>query len=108
VLFPEGTSTQGSIVKSFHASLLSAPARLEFPVTWTSLRYETDRRDPSAHLAVCWWGDAPFVPHFVNLCGLRRIEAQVHFGAKRVQEGDRKLLVQLAISSTRFFGESRT
>jgi 1-acyl-sn-glycerol-3-phosphate acyltransferase len=92
VLFPEGTSTQGSIVKSFHASLLSAPARLEFPVSWSNLSYKTDPRDPSAHLAVCWWGDVPFVPHFVNLCGLRHIEAQVDFGSTQVREADRKRL----------------
>jgi 1-acyl-sn-glycerol-3-phosphate acyltransferase len=92
VLFPEGTSTKGDLVKKFHASLLSFPARLEFPVSWASLSYKTVLSDPPAHLAVCWWGNVPFMPHFLELCGLKRIEAQVLYGADQVTDSDRKRL----------------
>lgn len=92
VLFPEGTSSQGAKVEKFHTSLLSVPARLELPVSWASLAYETVPEDPPAHLAVCWWGNVPFAPHFIELCGLRRIEAHLQFGAEPVWEENRKRL----------------
>lgn len=92
VLFPEGTSSQGANVAKFHTSLLSVPARLKLPVSWASLAYVTVPEDPPAHIAVCWWGNMPFAPHFVELCGLQRIEAHVHFGAEPVWEENRKRL----------------
>jgi 1-acyl-sn-glycerol-3-phosphate acyltransferase len=94
VLFPEGTSTQGSRVAPFRAPLLADAARSGLPVHYASLRYATEAGDPPASRAVCWWGDMPFAPHALELFGLRRISAQVSFGDAPIQEGNRKLLAE--------------
>lgn len=95
VIFPEGTSTDGSAVAPFRSSLLEAAARSGRPVHYASLSYRTQADDPPAHLAVCWWGDMEFAPHFWTLCGISQIEASIRFGDQPVRAGDRK---QLALS----------
>lgn len=95
VIFPEGTSTDGSTVAPFRSSLLDAASRTGRPVYYASLSYRTRPNDPSASLAVCWWGDMEFAPHFWALCGITRIEASVRFGDEPVRADDRK---QLALS----------
>lgn len=92
VLFPEGTSTPGIDVAPFRSSLLDAASRTDTPVHYAGLSYGTGPDDPPAHLAVCWWGDMDFAPHFWHLCGLQRIDALVHFGERPVREANRKTL----------------
>jgi 1-acyl-sn-glycerol-3-phosphate acyltransferase len=94
VIFPEGTSTMGSTVAPFRSSLLAAATRAALPVHYASLSYRTGRDDPPAHLAVCWWGDMEFLPHFRVLCGLDRIEAHVRFGREPVGPAGRKELAE--------------
>jgi 1-acyl-sn-glycerol-3-phosphate acyltransferase len=98
VIFPEGTSTEGSIVAPFRSSLLAAAARTGRAVHYASLSYRTGADDPPARLAVCWWGDMEFAPHFWALCGITKIEASVRFGDEPVRADDRK---QLALSLRR-------
>jgi 1-acyl-sn-glycerol-3-phosphate acyltransferase len=69
VLFAEGTSSRGAGVS-----------------------YHTGDDDPPAHDAVCWWGGAPFSPHAFACAALRRIDARVVFGCKRIHHADRKQL----------------
>ncbi len=94
VIFPEGTSTDGSTVAPFRSSLLDAASRTNIPVYYASLNYGTHSTDPPAHLAVCWWGDMEFAPHFWALCGLTRIEASIRFGHEPIRATDRKQLAQ--------------
>jgi hypothetical protein len=93
-VFPEGTSTRGDQVLAFRPSLLAPAAERGLPVRAACLRYETLAGDPPASLAVCWWGDAPFLPHLRGLLALRGVEATVAFDPDPVQESDRKELAE--------------
>jgi 1-acyl-sn-glycerol-3-phosphate acyltransferase len=86
VLFPEGTSSPGATVGSFRSPLLALPARSALPVHAAAIGY----RSPE----VCWWGDAELLPHLLELCGMPRIEATVHFCETPVAGTDRKLLAE--------------
>lgn len=92
VLFAEGTSSKGATVLPFRPSLLEVAARSEIPVSYAALTYHTDRDDPPAHTAVCWWGGVPFSPHALECAALERIHAKVVFGNERIHDADRKHL----------------
>lgn len=94
VVFPEGTSTRGDQVLPFRPALLAPAADRRLPVRAASLHYATREGDPPASLAVCWWGDAPFLPHLRGLLALRGVEARVAFDPDPVQESDRKELAE--------------
>ncbi|HPF13168.1 MAG: 1-acyl-sn-glycerol-3-phosphate acyltransferase [Planctomycetes bacterium] len=92
IIFPEGTSSAGSLVLPFHASLLQVPISLDMPTHWASLAYKTPEGSQPAFWSVCWWGDMPFASHFLKLLTLPRIQADLDFGAPPVEAGDRKAL----------------
>jgi lyso-ornithine lipid O-acyltransferase len=89
-LFLEGTSTGGDRVLPFHSSLLAPAVRHRWTITPAFVAY----RAPGvvAGQEICYWGDAIFFPHFLNLIGLRGAEAHVRFGTPRPAEGDRRAL----------------
>ncbi len=89
--FPEGTSTGGDRVLSFHSSLFAPAARHGWPVTPAFIRYEVE--DGSVENEVAYWRDMTFLPHFLNLLGKRRVHAVVHFG-EPVRNSDRKALAR--------------
>ena len=94
VLFPEGTSSQGYEVMRFQSALLEYPAQRQMEVHSVSVSYRTPEGEIPAHLSISWWGDAPFVAHFVQLLGLSRFEARVRF-LDTVEVGeDRKQLAR--------------
>jgi len=92
VVFPEGTSTEGSTIIPFKSSLLASAATQGNPVYWLTVSYQTPHGGDLARDHVCWWGDAAFLPHFIGLCKLRRIEALITFGDAPIQAQDRKAL----------------
>jgi len=92
VLFAEGTSTRGDRVLPLKPALLEPAARGGWPVRFATLSYVTPAGQPSADLALCWWGDMTFLPHLVGVAGLSRFTGLVSFGAEPVQAGDRKRL----------------
>ncbi len=92
VFFPEGTSTNGSEVLDFRPSLLEIAVRLEQPVSYASLRYATRAGQPAAADAVCWWGGAPFVGHFLHLLSMPGFRAELHFGPQPIASSNRKRL----------------
>lgn len=89
-VFLEGTSSDGSQVLPFRASLLEPLARNGWQVTPAYLRYECDDGDVSTE--VCWWGGMTFGAHLLNMMRLKRVRATVAFGETRVATGDRKAL----------------
>jgi 1-acyl-sn-glycerol-3-phosphate acyltransferase len=86
VLFPEGTSTQGATVGSFHSPLLALPARSASPVHAAAIGYQSPE--------VCWWGDKELLPHLLHLCEMPCIEARVCFCEAPVADTDRKRLAE--------------
>ena len=102
LVFPEGTSTRGDVVHPFKPSIFEVPIRAGVPVSYAALSYRTPEGAPPAHLAVCWWGDMPFLRHFFSLLTLPRIDATVAFGSHPVSADDRKdlaLRAQRAVES---------
>lgn len=92
VLFAEGTSTRGADVLPFKSPLLEAAARRGLPVHYASLSYRTSHGEVGAERSVCWWGDMTFPRHFFELLKLKGFRADLAFGDKAIQEGDRKAL----------------
>ena len=81
VIFPEGTSTDGSHVRPFYPSLLQSAIDARAPITPAHIAYEVEGGNAAAD--VCYWGDMVFVPHFWRLLGTRGIRATVRFGTAR-------------------------
>jgi len=99
VIFPEGTSGKGDTVLRFKPSLLEYATRNDHPVYYAALSYSTRNGAPPAHECICWWGDAPFGPHFLRLLGLPGFEAKLVFGAEPLHGTDRKDLSERLRSS---------
>ncbi len=89
-LFLEGTSTGGDRLLPFHASLLAPAVRNRWTVTPAFVAYSAP--GVVAERELCYWGEAVFFPHFLNLIGLRGTEAHVSFGSPRTADGDRRAL----------------
>ncbi len=89
VLFPEGTSTDGSQLLPFRSALLQAALETGCDVTPVALSY---RADPPGDTVrdICWWGGVGFLPHLWRFLALRSFAATVRFGTSRGASGDRK------------------
>ena len=92
VLFPEGTSSGGETVIPFKSSLLEPAARQPHSLTAGLIQYELGDGDVSEE--VCYWKDMTLMPHLINLCGKRAIQASVHFNHLREGDADRKQLAR--------------
>ena len=77
VLFPEGTSSDGSEVLPFKSSLLEPITRFDHPLTIGCIRYTVADGRPGDE--VCYWGDMSLLPHLVNLLSKRCVNATVAF-----------------------------
>ena len=95
-IFPEGTSSDGRGVLSFKPPLFEVALRSGVPVRCAGVSYRTRGRDPSARLAVAWWGDMEFLPHFWALLGLSGFDAAIDFAPAEVEGADRKELAAAA------------
>jgi 1-acyl-sn-glycerol-3-phosphate acyltransferase len=80
VLFPEGTSTDGSSIREFRKSLFQVAQEAQctvLPVCVRYLRIDGNRLDASNRDLVCWYGDMDFASHFWKLLG-HRLEVEVN------------------------------
>jgi len=92
ILFPEGTSSDGSTVLPFKSSLLEPAARQKHPITAGLIGYELEDGDVSEE--VCYWKDMTLVPHLINLLGKRGIRARLRLGQLNGGSTDRKELAR--------------
>lgn len=74
LLFPEGTSTDGSTVLRFHPSLMEPAVQLGVPMRAAAIAYPG-----GAEREVCWYGEAAFVPHLLRVLGTSGIAGAVEF-----------------------------
>jgi lyso-ornithine lipid O-acyltransferase len=88
LLFPEGTSSDGSQVRRFHARLIEPAVAAGAQLTPAAVRYVTEGGVPEREL--CWFGDALFLPHLGKVLGTRGISAEVHFAKPRIYAGPRE------------------
>ena len=79
VLFPEGTTSDGSSVLPFHASLFQTTVESDIPLTPAYITYRIS--EGSLDQDVCFWGDMTLVPHLWNLFSRSALHAFVIFGA---------------------------
>jgi 1-acyl-sn-glycerol-3-phosphate acyltransferase len=82
LLFPEGTSTDGSKVLRFHSRLIDPATSAGAPITAAAIRYHIDDGTPEREL--CWFGDAPFITHLFKALGTPGFTAKVRFGEPKV------------------------
>ena len=92
VVFPEGTSSDGTDVLPFRASLLEPALRGDYEISVGCIYYELS--DGDAGNEVCYWGEHSFLPHLVNLLGKKSVRATLRFGKFQRTTDDRKELAQ--------------
>jgi 1-acyl-sn-glycerol-3-phosphate acyltransferase len=92
VLFPEGTSSDGSGVLPFRTSLFEPVVELRCPVTACAQRYSIEGGSVADEVA--YWGDMTLAPHLLNLLGKTGVTLDLHFGPSRQRSGDRKTLAR--------------
>lgn len=88
VLFPEGTSSDGSTILRFHAPLFESAVRAGVAITPAALLYEMSEGNPATD--VCYWGDMAFGSHFLKLLSKGDVRAKVALGTPRRGFSDRK------------------
>jgi 1-acyl-sn-glycerol-3-phosphate acyltransferase len=91
LLFPEGTSSDGSQVLRFHPSLFEPAIMAGVPITAASVRYRID--DGGKESELCWFGDSLFLPHLWKVLGTAGFSPEVRFGEPRVYP-DRRAAAQ--------------
>jgi 1-acyl-sn-glycerol-3-phosphate acyltransferase len=104
LLFPEGTTSNGSSILPFKASLIAYPSDNSLPVHYATINYSTPLNEEKASESVCWWRDVSFPSHFLELLKLKRIYGSIHFGEHPITNTDRKdLAKELYVKSTNQF-----
>jgi len=76
MLFPEGTSTDGSAVLRFHPTLIEPAVEMQQEIAAAAIAY---RADGAGERELCWYGDASFLPHLLRLLGRTGMVAEVEF-----------------------------
>ncbi|MFP5226812.1 MAG: lysophospholipid acyltransferase family protein [Acidobacteriota bacterium] len=87
LLFPEGTSTDGSEVRRFHPTLLEPAIQLKVDITGAAIAYRAggvEERD------LCWFGDASFFPHLLRTLTRSHLASEVEFYPDRGSYPDRR------------------
>lgn len=82
VIFPEGTTSDGLVIKPFKSTLFNLPACRNITVIPVSIRYTgiDGKVMPQDRLGeIAWYGDMQLVPHLWHVLGLKSIEATLHF-----------------------------
>ena len=82
LLFPEGTTTDGSTVLRFHSTLFQPAVEAGVIVTTAALRYRTETGDSEREL--CWFGEEGFLRHLWQTLGAGRVTVEISFGSALV------------------------
>ena len=88
VLFPEGTSLDGTTVLPFKSALLESAVQLRCPLAPASIQYALDHGSVADE--VCYWRDMTLLPHLLNLFFKREIRSNCSFSPPRIRAGNRK------------------
>lgn len=102
-MFPESTTSPGYELLPFKSSLLDYPAKHQIPVYNASITYTTPDTEQEAYMAISWWGDVPFINHFLNLLTVKNFTGILTISEEPSVNENRKILadqLHQAISST--------
>lgn len=82
MIYPEGTSGDGSKLLPFKKSLLMAAVQAKKNILPVCLKYVEINGEPfgpdNCH-KVAWYGDMSFAPHFMGLMDLKSVKIELHF-----------------------------
>jgi 1-acyl-sn-glycerol-3-phosphate acyltransferase len=93
LIFPEGTTSDGSQILRLRSPLLQTAIDAELPVHVATLYYETAESDVPASESICWYTDISLGKHALGLAKTTRIECIVKINPETVSDTDRKILV---------------
>jgi 1-acyl-sn-glycerol-3-phosphate acyltransferase len=82
LMFPEGTSTDGSEVTRFHSTLFAPAVEAGLEVTPAAVFYETTGDVQERDL--CWFGDDLFFPNLLKVLSVDGFTAVVRFGEPEI------------------------
>lgn len=91
VLFPEGTSTDGSKILPFHPSLLEPAIRSGSAITAAAISYQSPSHPESAF---AYFGDVRFLPHLLAMLRVPYAHALLHFHPAPQSFANRKQAAQ--------------
>lgn len=92
VLFPEGTSSDGTGVLPFKSSLLEPAASGSHPVSVACIRYALEGGNAASE--ICYWGDHTFLPHLLHLLSRRGFGVSLQLAPFVPMSSDRKELAR--------------
>jgi 1-acyl-sn-glycerol-3-phosphate acyltransferase len=82
LLFPEGTSTDGSEVLPFHPRLIDSATSTGAPITAVAIRYVIEGGVEEREL--CWYGNEAFMPHLWKVLSVSGFSGQLRFGEPHI------------------------
>jgi len=91
LLFPEGTSTDGTQVLRFHSRLIDPATAIGAPITAAAIRYVIEGGVEEREL--CWYGDQGFTSHLWKVLGVTGFGARLHFGQPKIYS-DRRVAAE--------------
>lgn len=92
LLFPEGTSTDGSTVLRFHSRLFHPATETAAPITPAAIRYHFEDGTPEREL--CWYGDDGFLSHLWRVLGIAGFSAHIRFGRPMIYQDAREAAIE--------------
>lgn len=96
ILFPEGTTSDGTQLLPMKPALLEWAARERFPVHYAAITYRLAPGSPPAREVLVWHDESiGFLYHAMRVLQLRRFEAGISFGTGPVTAGSRGELLRL-------------
>jgi 1-acyl-sn-glycerol-3-phosphate acyltransferase len=95
VVFPEGTTTNGTHVLPFKSSFFEFASAASLPVHYASIRYEAPEGFQSAGESICWWRmESTLVGHMWEMFQMPGFDAFITFGENPIQADNRKDLAK--------------
>jgi lyso-ornithine lipid O-acyltransferase len=104
LLFPEGTSSDGSSVLPFRPPLFDPAIRAGTGVVAAAIRYHAD---DAGEDRITYWGDMVFLPHLFRTLCMRGLAAEIAFHSP-CQFSDRKTAAQVAWRQVTALRDQRT
>ncbi len=96
VVFPEATTTDGSLLLPFRPAFFQSAVDAQVPVTSAHICYTLE--DGRFGTDLCWWGDVDLMPHVVSTFGKRRVQAHLRSATASHRFTDRKMAARITQS----------
>ncbi len=93
MLFPEGTSSDGSTVLPFRSAFLQPAVSTGTPIISAAIAYSVA---DGAEVDLCYYGDITFFPHLLSVLGRDGAEGRIRFGDQPQIYPDRKIAAKAA------------